>query len=92
MIKRQSSNWNIKCGASIHKIYILFCSINTQSFFYDKSSSILWFINGKSRDPQKSLRHLSGNVTSTFKVGTGGWLASPSFQVLSGVFPTIFVL
>ena len=38
------------------------------------------------------LRYLSGIVTSTFKAGTGGPFASPSFSDLSGVFPTIFLL
>ena len=31
-------------------------------------------------------------MTSTFKVGTGGRFASPSFPGLFGIFPTIFVL
>ena len=31
-------------------------------------------------------------MTLTYKVGTGGRFASPSFPGLSGVFPTIFVL
>ena len=30
-------------------------------------------------------------MTSTFKFGTGGRFASPSFPVFSGVFPTIFL-
>ena len=35
---------------------------------------------------------MSGTLTSTFKVGTGGRFACHSFPGLSGVFPTIFVL
>ena len=35
---------------------------------------------------------MTGIVTSTFKAGTGGPFASPSFSDLSGVFPTSFVL
>ena len=31
-------------------------------------------------------------MTSTFKVGTAGRSASPSFPSCAGVFPTIFVL
>ena len=34
---------------------LLFCSIKTQYFVHDKSSSILQFINGKSRYLQKQL-------------------------------------
>ena len=30
-------------------------------------------------------------MTLTFKAGTGGRFASPSFSGLSGVFPTIFI-
>ena len=71
---------------------LLFCSINTQFFVHDKSSSISRFISGKSRDLKKLLRYLSGIVTSTYKVGTGGQFASPSFPGLSGVFPTVFIL
>ena len=48
------------------------CSDNTQSFVYDKSSSISQFIGGKLRNLQKLLGYLSEIVTSTFKVGTGG--------------------
>ena len=73
-------------------IMLLFCSINTQYFAHDKSSYISQFINSKSRDLQKLLRYLSGIVTSTFKIGTGGRFASLSIPGLSGVFPTIFVL
>ena len=62
-----------------------------QTFVHDKSSSISQLINGKSRSLQKILRYLSGKVTSTFKVGTGGQFASPSFPGVSGVFP-MFVL
>ena len=67
-------------------------------FVHDKSSSILQFINAKSKDLPKLLRQLSGIVTSTFKAGTGGcggWSASLSFpgpSGLSGAFLTIFVL
>ena len=71
------------------RVMLLFCSINTQSFVHDKSSSISQFINGNSRDFQKLLRYLSGIVTSTCKVGTGGRFASPSFPGISGMFPTI---
>ena len=73
-------------------VILLFCSINTQSFVHDKSSSNSQFINGKSTYLQKLLRYLSGIVTSIFQVGTGGRFASPSFPGLYGVFPTIFVL
>ena len=73
-------------------VMLLFCSINTQSFDHDKSSSISQFVNANSRDLQKSIGYLSGIVTSTFKVDTGRQFASPSFPGLSGVFPTIFVL
>ena len=74
-------------------VMLLFCSINTESFVHDKSSSISQFINGKSRDLQTLLRYLSGIATSTCKVdGTGGRFTSPSFTGLSSVFPTIFVL
>ena len=61
---------------------LLWCSINTQSFVHDKSSSTLQLLKGKWRKLQKLLRYLSGIVTSTFKVGThscgacggrGGW-------------------
>ena len=38
------------------------------------------------------MRQLSGIVTSTFKVGTGGCFAAPSFPGLSGVFLIILVL
>ena len=48
------------------------CSINTQFFVHDKSSSISQFISGKSRNLQRVLRYLSGIVTSAFKAGTGG--------------------
>ena len=46
----------------------------------------------KSRNLKKLLKYLSEIVTSTFKDGTGGRFASPSFPGLSGVFSTIFVL
>ena len=73
-------------------VILLFCSINTQSFVHDKSSSISQFINGKSRDLQKLLRYFSEIVTSTLKVGTVGQFASPLFPGVFGVFPTIFIL
>ena len=38
------------------------------------------------RDLQKAIRYLCGLVTSTFKIGTGGWFVSPSFPGLSSVF------
>ena len=71
---------------------LLFCSIRTQSFVYDKPSSVSQFIADKSKYFQKLLRYLSEIVNSTFKVGTGGPFASPSFPGLSGGFTTIFVL
>ena len=83
---------------------LLWCSINTQSFVHDKSSSISQFINGKSRNLQKLIRYLIGVVTSAFKVGPAGcggpagWVLSRfcggcgGHTGLSGVFPTIFVL
>ena len=49
---------------------LLFCSINTQSFAHNKSSSILQFINGKPRDLQKCI--VTSIVTSAFSAGTGG--------------------
>ena len=42
-------------------------------------------------DKSRNLKKLE-IVTSTFKDGTGGRFASPSFPGLSGVFSTIFVL
>ena len=74
------------------------CSIDTQSFFRDKSSSVSQVISGKYRNFQKLQRYFSGIVTSTFKAGTGGsagcggWDASTfggGCGGLSGVFPTI---
>ena len=76
---------------SFTSVMLLFCSINAQSFVHEKLSSVLQFINWKSRDLQKLLRYLSGIVTSTFKIVTGGRFASPSFPGCSGVLPTIFV-
>ena len=79
---KQTDSWNIKVSVSNHKIYTSVCSINTQLFVHAKSSSISHFINGKSKNLQLWLRYLSGIVTSTFKVGTGGCVgqfASPSF-------------
>ena len=73
-------------------VMLLFCCVNTQLFFYDKSSSISQFINDKSKNLQKLLRYLNGIVTSTFTVSTGGRCASPLFPGHSGVFPNIFVL
>ena len=70
-------------------VMLLFCSINMQSFVYDKSSLILQFINGKSRDLQTLLKYSIGIGTSTFKVGAGGQFASPSFPGLSGVFYSV---
>ena len=63
-------------------VMLLWCSINTQSFVHNKSSSTLQLLKGKWRKLQNLLRYLSGIVTSTFKVGThscggcggrGGW-------------------
>ena len=48
------------------------CSINTQSFAHDRSSSISQFLSGKSRNLWKLLRHLSAVLISAFKAGTGG--------------------
>ena len=59
---------------------MLWYFVNTQSFFHVKSSSVSYFINGKSRNLEKVLRYLSGIVTSIFKVGTvacNGRSASP---------------
>ena len=71
---------------------LLFCFTNAQSFFHDKSSSISQFINDKPRDLQKLISYMSGTVTSTFKICTGGQVASPPFPYLCGIFPTFFVL
>ena len=63
-------------------VTLLRCSINTQSFVQDKSSSTSQFIKVKSRDLKKLLQYLSGIVTSTFKISTGGCAgqsASPGF-------------
>ena len=63
-------------------VTLLRCSINTQSFVQDKSSSTSQFIKVKSRDLKKLLQYLSGIVTSTFKNSTGGCAgqsASPGF-------------
>ena len=49
----------------------LLCSINTQSFVHDKSSSISHFISGKSRNLQKLLRYLNRILTSAIKDATG---------------------
>ena len=51
---------------------LLLCVTNAQSFFHDKSSSISQFINDKPRDLQKLISYMSGIVTSTFKICTGG--------------------
>ena len=45
---------------------------------HDKSNSTSQLITGKSRDLQKSLRCVSGIVTSTFKVDTRGCEGSGS--------------
>ena len=71
---------------------LLWCSDNTQSFVHDRSNSISQFISGESRNHKKMLRHLREIVTSTFKAGTNGRSASPSFPGRSGVFPTVFIL
>ena len=71
---------------------VLICSINTQFFVHDKSSSMSQFSNGKSRNPPKLLRYLSGIVTSTFKVAEFASPAFPGCGGLSGVFRVIFVL
>ena len=47
-------------------------SINMQPFGHDKSCSVSQFINGKSRNLQKSLNYLSEIATSTFDVDTPG--------------------
>ena len=63
-------------------VTLLRCSINTQSFVQDKSSSTSQFIKVKSRDLKKLLQYLSGIVTSMFKKSTGGCagqFASPEF-------------
>ena len=63
-------------------VTLLRCSINTQSFVQDKSSSTSQFIKVKSRDLKKLLQYLSGIVTSMFKNSTGGCAgqsASPGF-------------
>ena len=53
-------------------VMLLLCSTNIQAFVHYKSSSTSQLLKGKSRDLQKLLRYLSGIMTSTFKVGTGG--------------------
>ena len=60
-------------------------------FFHDKSSSVSQFISGKPRNLEKLLRYLSDLVTLTFRVGTSGRFAAPSFPGGAGVFLTIFV-
>ena len=76
---------------------ISYC-INTQSFVNDKTSCISQFINGKSRDLQNLRKSLSGIVTSSFKVGTGGHggefpsSAESGCAGLCDIFPIIFVL
>ena len=63
---------------------LLLCSINTQSFVHDKSSSTSQFIKDKSKDLQKLIRYLSRINNSTFKEdtsGCAGWSVSPGFPV-----------
>ena len=100
-IDKVTTVWDMKFSASNHEIssvMLFWCSIKTQSFVHNKSSSTSQFIKGKSRDLQKLLSYLSGIVTSTFKDGTGGcadWSAFPGFPGCggrSGVSPIIFVL
>ena len=77
----------------VTNVMLFWCSINTQSLDYVKSSSISYFINDKSRNLQKLLRYLSEIVSSTFKVGTAGCgvlFVSPDHTGLSVVFPSIF--
>ena len=71
---------------------LLWCSINRQSFFNDKSSFVSQIMICKSRNLQKLLTYLSAIATSTFKVVTADWFASPLFPDLSVVFATISVL
>ena len=47
---------------------ILLCSLKAQSFVHNRSSYILQFINGKSRNLKKSLRYLGEIMTSTFEI------------------------
>ena len=69
-----------------------------QPFGHDKSCSVSQFINGKSRNLQKSLNYLSEIATSTFDVdtpGCAGWIVSHAFLGCgsrSGVFSTVFVI
>ena len=73
---------------------LLWCAINTHFLAHAKWSSISHFINGKSRNFQLFLRYLSGNVTSTYKVGTGGCVgqfASPSFRNRTSLSPVLFI-
>ena len=65
------------------------------SFVHDKSSSTLQLIKGKSSDLQKLLKYLSGIVTSTFNVGTGGHAgqsASPSFPGCAGLASAFLII
>ena len=77
---------------------LLWCSVNTQSFVNDQSSSALPLIKGKSSDLQKLLTCFSGIMTSTFKVIVSGcacWSASPLFAAcnsLVSVFSVISVV
>ena len=84
-------------------VMLVSCSVSTQSFAHDKSSSISQFISDKLKHLQNLLRYLRRIVTSTFKSGAssrggcGGWFPSQPSDggggrcSLSGVFPTIFL-
>ena len=50
-------------------VILLSCSVGTQYFAHDKSSSISQFISDKSKHLQNLLRYLIGIVTLTFNSG-----------------------
>ena len=50
-------------------VILLSCSVSTQYFAHDKSSSISQFISDKSKHLQNLLRYLIGIVTLTFNSG-----------------------
>ena len=50
-------------------VMLVSCSVSTQSFAHDKSSSISQFISDKLKHLQNLLRYLRRIVTSTFKSG-----------------------
>ena len=53
-------------------VMLLSCSINTQPYIYDRSSSSSQFLVGSSRNLQKLLIYLIRRNTLAFKTGTAG--------------------